>query len=556
MAYQQGYGYVTLPFIEQSDLVSYYDYFKQGNPVQGHLSADAAGGILRLSGLPDPVLAKIWSLSALSNGQSLTYPEFCLSMYLAKLARTGTSPPTELPYLVRDQVLASNAAVARFGSSPYSNTASPMVPVLSGNANTNMSRSSSFQTPAGVTVVDGFAGPMVVQHSGQGGAVGQRQQVPRSSQGNRGWAIDAAEKSQYDSIFKVWDPTNSGFINGDRAREIFMQSGLQDNILAHIWNLADTHKHGKLNPDEFAVAMHLVYKKLNGFDLPQTLPQELIPPSTRDLDALTSLAKTQLLGDIQHKKQTGGGLGSRTVSPFGSTSNLMDPLGTFGASPRGSVSSTNVHQERQEQERKRKELAAEVEARKKEIAALKEAASNANRSATELQKEIDRLGREVREAQGDVGHTVTTQNSVEDQIAGRGGDTGRTERDARDVEREIRKLLSECRGLEDRWADGRKEVAKKRDIKNGGTGVVGSGSGSVPVQENAQSKAAALLAASSAPVGGLDGEVNKIEEERRRRCKELDDVEGRVGVGHGLVGALLERWREELVVVYEWKAGW
>jgi hypothetical protein len=33
-----------------------------------------------------------------------------------------------------------------------------------------------------------------------------------------GWAIDPAEKSKYDSIFKTWDPSNTGYIDGERAR--------------------------------------------------------------------------------------------------------------------------------------------------------------------------------------------------------------------------------------------------------------------------------------------------------------------------------------------------
>lgn len=83
-------------------------------------------------------------------------------------------------------------------------------------------------------------------------------------QGRRtsGWAIEPAEKSKYDSIFKTWDPTNTGYIDGDRARNIFSQSGLGDNVLAHIWGLADRDRHGKLNGDEFAVAMCLLYRYL------------------------------------------------------------------------------------------------------------------------------------------------------------------------------------------------------------------------------------------------------------------------------------------------------
>lgn len=88
----------------------------------------------------------------------------------------------------------------------------------------------------------------------------------------------------------------SGYIDGSRARNIFSQSSLPDNILAHIWSLSDINNHGKLNADEFAVAMHLLYRKLAGIDLPSTLPQELVPPSTRDFNNMASVMKSQVHG--------------------------------------------------------------------------------------------------------------------------------------------------------------------------------------------------------------------------------------------------------------------
>jgi Ca2+-binding EF-hand superfamily protein len=128
----------------------------------------------------------------------------------------------------------------------------------------------------------------------------QSQQFHQSRQS--GWAIDPAEKSKYDSIFKTWDPLNTGYIDGERARNIFSQSGLGDNVLAHIWGLADRDRHGKLNGDEFAVAMCLLYRylalfmkrKLAGQELPQNLPDELVPPSSRDMSSMANIMKNQV----------------------------------------------------------------------------------------------------------------------------------------------------------------------------------------------------------------------------------------------------------------------
>lgn len=46
-------------------------------------------------------------------------------------------------------------------------------------------------------------------------------------------------------------------------------------------DLADIHNDGLLTRDGFAIAMHLIQRKLAGHDLPFTLPPSLIPPSLR-----------------------------------------------------------------------------------------------------------------------------------------------------------------------------------------------------------------------------------------------------------------------------------
>lgn len=72
------------------------------------------------------------------------------------------------------------------------------------------------------------------------------------------WSITKVEKEKYDIVFEGWDGFHKGFITGDTAIEVFGQSGLPKEDLMSIWTLADTGNKGKLNKDEFAVAMHLV----------------------------------------------------------------------------------------------------------------------------------------------------------------------------------------------------------------------------------------------------------------------------------------------------------
>ena len=55
------------------------------------------------------------------------------------------------------------------------------------------------------------------------------------------------------------------------------QSHLPSNVLQRIWLLADMDQDGYLTLAEYAVAMHLVAMKMDGEDLPETLPEEMRP---------------------------------------------------------------------------------------------------------------------------------------------------------------------------------------------------------------------------------------------------------------------------------------
>ncbi|KAK6465621.1 hypothetical protein DFJ63DRAFT_321760 [Scheffersomyces coipomensis] len=118
------------------------------------------------------------------------------------------------------------------------------------------------------------------------------------------WAITKQEKSIYDGIFQAWDQSRKGYVEGGVALDIFSKSGLSRSDLESIWNLSDTSDRGKLNKDEFAVAMHLVYRRLNGFDLPLRLPPELVPPSNKLLQDSMDTLKNSLRGGTASKAST------------------------------------------------------------------------------------------------------------------------------------------------------------------------------------------------------------------------------------------------------------
>lgn len=122
------------------------------------------------------------------------------------------------------------------------------------------------------------------------------------------WSITKEEKTRYDALFKAWDGLGKGFIGGEQAIEIFGQSGLEKPDLERVWTLADNGNKGRLDLDEFAVAMHLIYRKLNGYPLPNNLPPELVPPSTRNFSQSIGTLKSMLHEESDYRKNSGAAL--------------------------------------------------------------------------------------------------------------------------------------------------------------------------------------------------------------------------------------------------------
>ena len=111
--------------------------------------------------------------------------------------------------------------------------------------------------------------------------------------------ITPEEKSLFYKIFETYDTKKAGLLDSPTAVEIFRKSGLNRSDLEHIWNLCDTNNSGQLNKQEFALGMHLVYRKLNGQSIPNRLPPSLIPSSTRILDNVKNQLKSSSGWDSQ-----------------------------------------------------------------------------------------------------------------------------------------------------------------------------------------------------------------------------------------------------------------
>ncbi|XP_068609930.1 ralBP1-associated Eps domain-containing protein 1 [Brachionichthys hirsutus] len=117
-------------------------------------------------------------------------------------------------------------------------------------------------------------------------------EIQRQSSGyDDPWKITDEQRQYYVNQFKTIQPDLGGFIPGSAAKEFFTKSKLPILELSHIWELSDFDKDGALTLDEFCAAFHLVVARKNGYDLPEKLPESLMPKLI-DLDDSAGVPET------------------------------------------------------------------------------------------------------------------------------------------------------------------------------------------------------------------------------------------------------------------------
>jgi EH domain-containing protein 1 len=99
--------------------------------------------------------------------------------------------------------------------------------------------------------------------------------------GETEWVIEKY-RAAYDQVFTTLNPVG-GKITGASAKTELIKSKLPNSVLSKVWRLSDCDKDGMLDGDEWALANYLIKLKLDGYELPNVLPDHLVPPSKKKL---------------------------------------------------------------------------------------------------------------------------------------------------------------------------------------------------------------------------------------------------------------------------------
>ncbi|KAK3513763.1 hypothetical protein QTP70_028705, partial [Hemibagrus guttatus] len=264
--------------VKFDEKAKYDSIFESLLPINGLLSGDKVKPVLINSNLPLDVLGKIWDLSDIDKDGHLDKEEFAVAMHLVYRAREKEPVPSILPTSMIPPSKRKKSAVALAGSVPVL-PSSPFL--LKENLRPTVPLSKS-----PLTIASNLSPSNSFRSSSPSPSPSPAPQLSVSAN----WVVPQDDREQYEEIFELADSDFDCMVGGGEVKDIFINSGLPQSVLAHIWSLADTKSVGKLTKEQFCLAMHLIQQKVKGVEPPQTLSPDMIPPSERGSAASTAIS--------------------------------------------------------------------------------------------------------------------------------------------------------------------------------------------------------------------------------------------------------------------------
>ncbi|KAK8108029.1 UBA domain-containing protein [Apiospora kogelbergensis] len=211
----------------------YGQLFRQADTESvGVVTGEVAVKFFEKTRLDSSILGEIWQIADQENRGFLTPAGFGLTLRLIGHAQAGRQPSREIAL--------QQGPIPRFEGF----------------------------TPAGPPVPPPQPSPLQAQGTG-----GAPIRIP---------PLTPDKVSQYAGLFER-QGSQGNLLPGDQAKSIFEKSGLPNEVLGRIWQLADTEQRGSLVMTEFVIAMHLLTSMKTGAlrGLPNVLPAALYEAATR-----------------------------------------------------------------------------------------------------------------------------------------------------------------------------------------------------------------------------------------------------------------------------------
>ncbi|KAI9067071.1 EF-hand [Trametes sanguinea] len=268
---------------------------------RGRAKGEAVRTYLHQAGLSTNTAGRIWDLADIGHKGYLTLDEFTVAMHLMKMRKDGhhlpsALPPGALPGSTSSQDDEAYDGIARDHSHDHLSAGDARPPpihipshsedisragsTLPGSSNIRASRSTP-QLGSGLasnppTSPLATAPPTPFPASPFPGSYTPMQATVPSE-----LDITPEERARYDRFFEQLDTSRKGYLLSDVAVPFFARAKLPNDVMATIWDLADSEHDGRLTRDDFAVAMHLIRRKLAGKELPTTVPASLLASRSR-----------------------------------------------------------------------------------------------------------------------------------------------------------------------------------------------------------------------------------------------------------------------------------